>query len=55
MDKVSSMYPDLDDQTFRLNEINEFKDYFIAEIRERELISKRLCKYIAAFRYFDKF
>ena len=30
------------------------RDYFIAEIRERELMSKRLSKYIASFDYFDK-
>ena len=42
------------DQQFRLNKINEIKDYFIAEIKERELMSKRLSKYIASFDYFDK-
>ena len=30
------------------------RDYFIADIRERELMSKRLSKYIASFVYFDK-
>ena len=39
---------------FRLNKINEIKDYFAAEIKERELMSKRLSKYIASFDYFDK-
>ena len=39
---------------FSLNKINEIKDYFIAEIKERELMSKRLSKYIASFDYFDK-
>ena len=39
----------LDNQQFRLNIINEIKDYFITEIKERELRSKRLSKY-----YFDK-
>ena len=42
MDKVSSVFPDLNNQTFRLNRINEIKDYFIAEIRERQLMSKGL-------------
>ena len=42
------------DQQFRLNKINETKDYFIAEIREKELISRNLSKYIAPFEYFDK-
>ena len=53
------MYPDLNanisnDQQFRLNKINEIKDYFIAEIRERELMSKNLSKYITSFDYLDK-
>ena len=43
-----------DQQQFRLNKINEVKDYFVAEIKERELMSKRLSKYIASFDYFDK-
>ena len=41
-------------QQFRLNKINEIKNYFSAEIRERELISKNLSKYIASLDYFDK-
>ena len=54
-----SMYPNLNttpsnDQQVRLNKINETKDYFIAEIREKELISRNLSKYIAPFEYFDK-
>ena len=43
-----------DQQQFRLKKINEIKDYFVAEINERELMSKRLSKYIASFDYFDK-
>ena len=61
MDECNShcMYPNLsvnisNDQQFRLNKINEIKDYFIAEIRERELMSKNLSKYIASLDYFDK-
>ena len=38
----------------RLNKINEIKNYIVAEIKEGELISKRLSKYIASFDYFDK-
>ena len=38
---------------FRLDEINEIKDYFNSEIQERNM-SKNLSKYIAAFDYFDK-
>ena len=41
-------------QEFRLNKINEIKDYFLTEIRERELISKNISKYIASLDYFDK-
>ena len=57
--ETPNMYPNLsanisNDQQFRLNKINEIKDYFIAEIKERELMSKRLSKYIASFDYFDK-
>ena len=44
----------LNNQQFRLNKINEIKDYFIAEIKERELMGKRLSKYIASFDYFDR-
>ena len=52
------MYPNLsavpsNEQQFRLNKINEIKDYFVAEIKKRELMSKRLSKYIASFDYFD--
>ena len=58
--ETPNMYPNLtatplnDQQQFRLNKINEIKDYFVAEIKERELMSKRLSKYIASFDYFDK-
>ena len=53
------MYPSLSantssDQQFRLNKINEIKDFLIAVIRERELMRKNLSKYIASFEYFDK-
>ena len=47
-----NMYPNLNviplsgnisnDQQFRLNKIHEIKYYFIAEIRERELMGKNL-------------
>ena len=53
--KTPNMYPNLsNDQQFRLNKVNEIKDYFIDEIRERELMSKNLSKYIASFEYLDK-
>ena len=55
--KTPNIYPNLatnisNEQQFRLNKINEIKDYFLAEIRERELISKILSKYIASLDYF---
>ena len=48
---TSNIYPNLNDQQqqLRLNKINEIKDYFVAEIKQRELMSKRLSKYIASF------
>ena len=59
--EASNVYPNLNplniplnDQNFRLNKINEIKDCFVAEIKERELMSKRLSKHIASFDYFDK-
>ena len=57
--KTPNTYPNLaanisNEQQFRLNKINEIKDYFLAEIRERELISKNISKYIASLDYFDK-
>ena len=54
MTECNSIEDSLYNQQFRLNKINEIKDYFIAEIKERELMSKRLSKYIASFDYFDK-
>ena len=36
----------LNNQKIRLNKISEMEDYFIAEIKERELMSKKLTKYI---------
>ena len=57
--ETPNMYPNLNaalsnERQFRLNKINETKDYFIAKIKERKLMSKRLSKYIASFDYFDK-
>ena len=42
------------DQQFRLNKIDEIKDYFIADIREREAMSKNLSKCISSSDYLDK-
>ena len=44
----------LNNQQLRLNKINEIENYFFAKIKETELMSKRLSKYIASFDYFDK-
>ena len=48
--ETPNIYPNLtanvsNEQQFRLNKINEIKDYFLAEIGERELISKNISKY----------
>ena len=43
-----------DQQQFRLNKINEIKDYFVAEIKERDLTSITLSKCIYFVDYFDK-
>ena len=57
--KTSNMYPNIgvntsNDQQIRLNKINDFKNYFIAEIKERVLKSKNLSKYNTSFEYFNK-
>ena len=57
--KTPNIYPNLNvnisnEQQFRLNKINEIKDHFFSEIRETELISKNLSKYITSLDYFDK-
>ena len=46
--------PNLNNQQFRLNKISEIEEYFRAEIKETELMSKKLSKYISFFGYFDK-
>ena len=44
----------LNNQQFKLDKISEIEVYFIAEIKKRELMSKKLSKYISFFDYFDK-
>ena len=44
----------LNNQQFRLNKIDEIEDYFIADIKETKLMSKKLRKYISFFYHFDK-
>ena len=57
--KLINVFPNVgvslsDQKQFRPSKINEIKDYFVAEVKERELMSKGLRKYIASFDYFDK-
>ena len=45
MDEANNIYPSLsvtplNDQQFRLNKIDQIKDYFVAEIKEGEMMSK---------------
>ena len=52
--ETNNIYPNLkDQQQLKLNKINEIKDYFVVEIKERESMSKKLGKFIASFDYFD--
>ena len=39
---------------YRLDEINQIRDYFNNEIKERKNIIKKLNKYIVSFDYLDK-
>ena len=53
MTEIPSMYSNLNYQTkFRLNKINKMKDYFNAKIQKRQIMSKKLSKYIATVDYF---
>ena len=55
MAEALNIDPNLNDQQqFRLNKINEVKDYSIAEIGERELMIKIPSKYIDSFDSFAK-
>ena len=48
--EACNIYPNLSNQQqFRVNRINDIKDYFVAEIKERELMSKSLSKHIVFF------
>ena len=45
----------LTDQTkIRLSKITETENYFIEEINQRKLCSKKLSKYVTTFDYIDK-
>ena len=57
--ETPNMYPNLnvslnDQQHFRLNKFNGIRDYFVAKIKERELLSKIPSKYVASFDYFHE-
>ena len=39
---------------FRLDEISKIENYFIEEINQRKLCSKKLSKYVAVFDYIDR-
>ena len=59
MTENNNIYPNLiptlpNNQLFKLHRIHEIRDCFVAEIKERELMRKRLSKYIASFDYIDK-
>ena len=55
MTECCKIQPNLNaEQRFKLNKINKVKDYYGAEIKEKELMSKRLSNYIAYFGYVDK-
>ena len=52
-DKTPNMYQNLDAIPLNTKSM-KLKIIFLAEIRERELISKNISKYIASLGYFDK-
>ena len=41
-------------KNYRLIEIGKIKDYFVQEIKEQELLIKKLSKYVTGFGYTDK-
>ena len=46
--ETTNIYPDLNDQQkFGLKIVNGIKDYCVSEIKEKELMSERISKYIA--------
>ena len=47
-------YPNLNDQQFRFKKIDQVRDYFIGNTKERELMSKKRNEYIASFDFFAK-
>ena len=52
---MSNSYLEANDLTkYRLDEINNIKEYFNAEIKERKDIIRKISKYIVSFDYADK-
>ena len=49
IERNSADTSNLNNQRFRLNKISEIEDYFIMEIKERELMSNKLSKCICFF------
>ena len=54
VNRVNEMGELNDLMKYRLDEINNIKEYFNAEIKERKDIIKKISKYIVAFDYADK-
>ena len=54
MSKANGLSELKDLTKYRLDEINNIKEYFNAETKERKDIVKKICKYIVAFHYADK-
>ena len=46
--KTTKLCSNLDNQQFKLDNISKVKDYFISDIKERELMSKNLSKYVVS-------
>ena len=53
-DNSPNIHPSLNNELFRLNLKNEVRDYFFGEMKERELLSKRLSIFIPLSDYFEK-
>ena len=52
--KMNNIIELTDVNKYRLDEINEIRDYFNNEIKERKDITKKLNKYLVSFVYLDK-
>ena len=57
--EIHNIHPNLsatlsNEEQSRLSKANEINDCFVAEIKERKIMSKKLTKYVASFDYFDK-